>query len=382
MNHKLLLCLLALLLSVLSSRLPADSVPQRTYTFALFMPRFAGDTFWDLLGAFMQAACADLGVELRIFYGHDNARRYQQLVKQSLSGAGRVDAVFFQNFKETAPGLLQAASRARVPALLIDTGLNEKDRQRYGRPREHLSSWLGEFTPDNGEAGLDLALELLRQARERGLHDRHGKIPLLALAGETDLGSASYPRVRGLQLALRNQKDVILTDIQPAFWNDQQAAETLLSRQARYPVSPLIVWAANDPMALGAVAAARQLKLRPGHELLAGGIDWTAEALAAIARGELAASVGGHFMLGGWAAILVYDFLQGIDFAEESTEMRLRMDLLTQRNIGAYRRYFGAGDWSRIDFRRFSKSYTPGLKKYDFGLQAIMRQLPPTAPRH
>lgn len=378
---KYFLALSLALSSALALPSPVGQATQASYVFAVFMPRDPGDTFWDLLGAFMQAACEDLGVKLQIHYGHGDAKRFEALVQQAVSGPDKVDAVFFQNFKESAPRLLQLASEAQVPAMVIDSSLNEKDSEKYGKPREHFAYWVGDFVPDNEEAGLDLALELLRQARSKGLSDARGKTHLLALAGETDAGSASYPRVKGLKLAMHSQKNTILEEIQPAFWNQQLAKESFLNLYSRYPAESVVVWAANDPMALGALEAGQALKLVPGKNLLVGGIDWTEEAQQAIQSGRLSASVGGHFMLGGWAAILVYDYLRGIDFAEESAEMRLRMDILSQRNIDFYVRNFGHGEWGKIDFKRFSKSYSPQLKKYDFGLNAIIAQLQ-TADRH
>lgn len=375
MLKKSLFSLLLALVACLALSSPIGKATQTKYVFAIFMPRDPGDTFWDLVGAFMQAACEDLGVELQIHYGHGDARRFVQLVRAAVTGPHKVDAVFFQNYKETAPELLQIASAAQVPAMMIDTGLNEKDSEKYGKPREHFSAWVGEFTPDNEEAGLDLTLELLRQARDKGFADARGKLHLLALAGETDAGSASYPRVKGLKLAMHSQKNVILEEIQPAFWNQANAQEQFLQMYQRHSAAKVVVWAANDPMGLGAVSGGKSQRLVPDKTLLVGGTDWTTDAQAAIQKGQLAASVGGHFMLGGWAAILVYDYLKGIDFAEESAEMRLRMDMLSKRNIEVYIRNFGHGEWGKIDFKRFSKSYSPQLKKYDFGLNAIIQQL-------
>lgn len=375
MLKKLLVCFSLALACSLALSPPLGKASQARYVFALLIPREAGDTFWDLLSAFMQAACEDLGVELQVHYGHGEAERFVKLAAQAVSGPDKVDAIFFQNYKETAPKVLELASSAGVPALIIDTGLNEKDSETYGKPREHFKSWVGEFVPDNEEAGLDLSLELLRQARAQGFADARGKLNVLALAGETEPGSASYPRVKGLKLAMHSEQNAVLQGIQPAFWNQAKASDKLTELYERNPTAKVVVWAANDPMALGAVAAGKKLGLVPGKSLLVGGVDWTAEAQVAIQAGELAASSGGHFMLGGWGAVLLYDYLKGIDFAEESAEMRLRMDILSKRNIGFYVQNFGKGEWGKIDFKQFSKSYRPELKKYDFGLNAIIRQL-------
>lgn len=76
-----------------------------------------------------------------------------------------------------------------------------------------------------------------------------------------------------------------------------------------------IVWAANDPMALGAVEAARLSGAIPGSNFFVGGINWDEPALAAIKDGVLSVSVGGHFMTGGWELVMLYDYHHGRDFS-------------------------------------------------------------------
>ena len=59
-----------------------------------------------------------------------------------------------------------------------------------------------------------------------------------------------------------------------------------------------MIWAASDPMALGALAAAKQRNIAPGKDVHIGGLNWGTEALQKINTGEIAVMIGGHFMLG------------------------------------------------------------------------------------
>jgi hypothetical protein len=59
---------------------------------------------------------------------------------------------------------------------------------------------------------------------------------------------------------------------------------------------------------------------------------------------------------------------------------------LTRENVGQYLAAFGERDWDRIDFRAFSKACTPGLRRYRFSFEEVLRQQqqqqrpPTTAP--
>lgn len=341
-------------------------------TVALFLPRERGDSFWDLLSDFMAAACQDLGLKLRLYYAKNDPVLAKIQMQDATTGPHKVDGLVFQNFEETGPELLKIAEKNRVPALVIDTGIDGVARQKWGKPRQHLHFWLGEFIPDNEEAGYDLANYLIEQARQKGLHDSLGRVHLVGLSG-THLSHASIDRVKGLKIAVQNRDDVVLHHILPAYWKDTMAAQQFNYLWHLFPQQIHVGWGANDPMALGMLQAAQKSGLKPNQTFMAGGVDWTSDALKSILKGEMAASVGGHFMLGGWAAILMYDYFHGHDFAEESVDMRLRMDLLTKANIHQYASKFGSGNWQQIDFRRFSKAIRPGLQKYQFGLKALLQ---------
>lgn len=373
--HRLLPCLLLFCLGLGSAPAvrPAPPVTGRL-RLALFAPREADDTFWSMFRDFMQAACDDLGLELRVYYAHDDAATALKQVKAAVTGPDRVHGLVFQNFKKTALRFLETAEQAGVPAFMVDTGLDEADRLRVGKPRERFKFWLGEFLPENEEAGFDLANRLLDRARQLPNQDPLGKIQVIGLAGE-NLSNASGDRIKGLNIAVRGREDVVLQDMIPAYWKREWARQRTRELLRRQAPGIRVVWAANDPMALGAIDALRELGLRPGQDVLTGGVDWTADGLKAVKAGVMDATVGGHFMQGAWAAVLLYDYFHGLDFAGESVEMRLRMQILDRSNIERYLRHFASGQWGQIDFRTFSKVANPRRQKYDFSLRALLEHL-------
>jgi ABC-type sugar transport system substrate-binding protein len=124
-------------------------------------------------------------------------------------------------------------------------------------------------------------------------------------------------------------------------------------------------------MALGVIEAIKQLRLKPGQDILVGSIDWIPAALEAIQRGELAVSLGGHYWESAWSAILLYDYLRGHDFSGEALAFFSSMGLLTRKNIDQHLRHTRKGreqGWVSIDFKKWSKAYHPRHAPYQFDL--------------
>ncbi len=148
----------------------------------------------------------------------------------------------------------------------------------------------------------------------------------------------------------------------------QKAAGLLL----RYPETT-IVWAASDFISLGAIDAIEQLGKSPGIDILTGGIDWTDRGLQSVYEKRMTVTVGGHFMEGAWALILLHDYHHGIDFSDShGVWLKTKMEALTSDNVHPYLQQFGTHNWNQIDFKQFSKFHNPQLTHYRFGLSHIL----------
>jgi hypothetical protein len=51
------------------------------------------------------------------------------------------------------------------------------------------------------------------------------------------------------------------------------------------------------------------------------------------------------------------------------------MQMVTAENAEHYIQLLSHPDWSRIDFKQFSKVYNKSLAKYDFSFETIAKQL-------
>ena len=86
---------------------------------------------------------------------------------------------------------------------------------------------------------------------------------------------------------------------------------------------------------------------------------------------------GGHFLVGAWAMVILRDYHDGRDFAEEDVRLQFPMGAF---DLPVARRFpeIGKVDWRKVDFTRFSKTRNPAVTRYNFTPDAVLSQLPST----
>lgn len=362
-RHLLLGAFFSLVLS--SGCLAADNM-----SVAFLNPGGEGDAFFDMMAEFMQATADDLGVDLEVIYcDRDHIKMHDEGMKL-LNRSRLPEYLILVNEKNAAAELLSMASNKGVKVALVNEGLQSRDKKRLGSPGQVLKNWVLEFLPDDFQAGRMLADALIAKARALGLKDRSGLVKVVGIAGTYQTGSSSN-RVEGLRAAVRRNPDAMLLQVVPAYWEEAKAAEVASGLLGRYPGTN-VIWAASDLMAKGAHAAFHEGD-GDAENHITGGIDWAEFALHEVKDGRLAATVGGHFMDGGWALVMLYDLHHGNVLP--SVRFSSDFSLITEENVNEYLRYFGDHDWSVIDFTRFSKHRNARLEAYRFGLKPVMNQL-------
>jgi len=369
MIHNKIYCLskrLCLCFLILMSVAPF-SFAEKTYKIAFFSP-YATDSFWKLSQCFMRAACNDLGFELKIY---DSFANHNKMVKQFQEAIknDKPDAVLFQNLKKNADTMIKIAELGKVYCFLFNSGLTRKQYEQMGLPRQLFNYWLGEMLPDDERAGYKLANILIDKSKEKN----HGIINISGISGIRSHGAAAE-RENGLIRAIKGRNDVNLYRIVPGRWEKERAKQSVKQLMKKYP-DTTVVWTASDNMALGVAEGLKEMGLKAGKNVMTGGFDWGYDALKSIQKGEITASIGGHFMDGGWIMVLLYDNFNGFDFASENIRMTSQMNAITKDNVNAYLKIVETPGWEeKIDFRKFSKRHNPNLKKYDFSLEAVLSQ--------
>lgn len=75
----------------------------------------------------------------------------------------------------------------------------------------------------------------------------------------------------------------------------------------------------------------------------------------------------------GWGLILFYDYLNGKDFASESTMFKSAMKPLTDKNVDIFPYLEEENCWEKVNFRSYTKVLNPKLKQYRFDLTILLR---------
>lgn len=331
---------------------------------ALFVPH--KDPFWREFRRFMRAACEQLELEFEVHLAHNNREEMKAQLRAAVTASDPVDVVVFQNFKQCGPDLLRLAQEAGVAAFLCNADVEPEE---CGGPRERFPRWIGTMVPDNEGSGYDLAVLLADAARQRGLSDAEGKVHMIALAGiVSDESSAAH--VRGLERAVRERSDIVLHQVTPTDWSEAEGELKSATLLRRYPQAS-VVWTASAPLALSAIRSLRSVGRRPGEDCLVGGFDWTSETLGAVKEGSLYATIGGHFMEGGWVAVLLSDYLGGRDFGPQRRSFATPMRAITQENVQRFLPAIRAARWDEVDFQ----AYRGGSADYSFDPVAVLDEL-------
>ncbi|MCP4296644.1 MAG: substrate-binding domain-containing protein [Proteobacteria bacterium] len=365
----LILILLVCFLSLDSTKLIGQTNQEKKIHLAMFTTRAEGDPFWGIFVLFMQEAAQDLKIRLDVYYANSNVIRLRKQIKEAISN--QVDALIFPNFKKGGASFLKIAEESETPAFLVNQGISE---EFVGLPRERYKYWIGEFLPDEEDAGYQLAKLLIKAADQAGKMDSRGLIQVIGIEGILS-DTASVKRVQGLRRAVEeNPKKIILRQVVPANWvaRDAEVSHSIL--KYRYP-ELTVAWAASDHMAKGIQRAAKKLNQIAGKDFFTGGIDWSIDGIQGVKEGWMTATLGGHFMEGAWVVVMLYDYLNKKDFEDTGLRHRLPMFPITNNNVDFFQKHFRPEDWSKIDFTKFSRVLNPQQKTYNFGLKSVLQQL-------
>lgn len=328
--------------------------------------------FWLSVSSFMTAAAEQLNIDLEILYSERDHILMQQQARDVAARNVLPDYLIVVNEKLAADDMVKVADRAGLKVFVMLNIFEGDQAKEMGAPREKYTNWIGSLIPDNYIAGSLVAREIIDEATRRNVH-RNGRLKLLAIAGDP-VTQASVQRVKGMRKTVSEYPYVELEQVFIGHWRQDITRRQTPIALSRYPETGAI-WAANDPMAEGAIEGAIEAKRQPGRDIFIGGINWDAPALARIQDGSLAVSVGGHFMTGGWALVLLYDYHHGKDFADEGVALQRQIfGILNRNNIDTFLTTFEDRNWSKVDFWKFSKVLNPHLIQYDFNTQLVLEQ--------
>lgn len=146
-------------------------------------------------------------------------------------------------------------------------------------------------------------------------------------------------RKAGLDQMISGNRACTLLDYQPANWDSSTAFEVTRLWLAKYRGQVNGIWAANDPMALGAIEALRVYRLI--GKIPVTGIDGFPDAISSLRSEELTATVPWDaFYEGGTGSAIAFNSRRGfMDPAQEPEEHRVfsvAPEVLTKENVEQY----------------------------------------------
>jgi ABC-type sugar transport system substrate-binding protein len=310
--------------------------------------------FWNAYVEFMQKGADELGVDL-VVLNADN--KPDQMIKglEDLVAQG-VDGIIFTPYWATAVPGLTMAKDANIPVIMTDSYADFP-------PQDALfPNYLAFVGPSDRDAGRQMA-EALFAAIEPS---EDGK-KYIAVVNGTAGTSVAIDRRAGLQDALDANPDVVVVgEVDGNFVRD--TSQTVF--ESLWQGNPNVqgVWAANGGTATGVMAAITNAGKKPGEDIVVVAMDLNPENVDAVEKGELLFDIGGHWLQGGFALVMLYDHLNGHGIPADVANVKLDLLPLTQDRVAQFRSDFPNGV-PVYDFKARSKSHNPDAETAVFEMK-------------
>ena len=244
--------------------------------------------FWFEVSQLMRDAAKDFDLDLTIHYANRNHIEMKSLVAKAIKA--KPDMLILVDEKSVLTQQLLSLKHISTPIYFL---LNRPSEQELNRLIDHGINIAGSVVPDNKQSGQLLAEKLIEKAQHTA--------NILAINGDYTT-HAALDREQGLEQSVQTHDNANITAKTVANWSATQAYRQSLgyfSHQSNINM----VWAANDAMALGAIAALDELNKR--KDVLVGAINWPLRVVAE----KIDVTIGGHVTLGALAIVNVHDLL-------------------------------------------------------------------------
>ena len=339
---------------------------QEPMRIAFINPGYGDRGFWKDVRDTMQAAADQFGYELIVFDSDRDWKKMTESATKAFALQPLPDYIIAVNEHQQGTRIILEANGRGIPVIMLLNDLTEAQKNTYGRPVKDIENWILTLTPDNERAGFEIAKSLVDGALQANNDPSPDALCLLSIAGDRKT-PASLQRLDGLDRALRQFP--ILKELRRivANWSFDEAyrqTSAWLSRGGCIDA----VWAANDDIALGAIAALEDAGRLPGKDVFVGGLNWSSEGLKNVADGKMTLTHGGHFFAGAWVMVLLHDYINGVQTIKDHPEISFKMEAITRTNIADFEEVLMMRDWRKIDFTRFSLANSRSGAEYNFGL--------------
>lgn len=337
----------------------AVTLAQDRPTVGIIVPTLDSE-FWNRYVAFTQAGADQLGVDLVVLNADNKPDQVTKFTQDLV--ARQVDGIISVGYWSSARSTIMFAQRASIPVVITDTYPD------FNPQSDGYANYLAYVGPSDLDAGYNMGKALLSSLKPGA----DGKV-IIGVVNGTPGTSVAIDRRKGLDQAISEfgaDKVTIVGEVQGNFVREE--AQTAF--EALYQGNPQLqgVFAANDPMAMGVIAALDRLGKAPGKDVLVVGMDLNGSNVEAMKAGKQLFSIGGHWLQGGIGLLIMYDHLKGFPIAPEQASFRLKLLPMTQADVPRFERDFPGGQ-PNFDFKAHSKAYNKDAPAPDTIGAAVLR---------
>ena len=241
----------------------------------------------------IKSSAAEQGIELKF---SDAQQKQENQIKALRSFiAQKVDVIAFSPVVESGWGpVLREAKAAKIPVILTDRSVNEKDD----------SLWVSFMGSDFVEEGRKAGRWLLDNVKNPG------DVNIVELQGT--VGSApAIDRKKGFEEIIKAQPRLKIIRSQTGEFTRAKGKEVMEAFLKAEGKKINVLYAHNDDMAIGAIQAIEEAGLKPGKDIVIISIDAVKGAFQAMMAGKLNVSVECSPLLGPQLMSAVKDVLAG-----------------------------------------------------------------------
>lgn len=298
--------------------------------------------FWNRDIAFLQTGASQLGVKLVVLNADNKPDQMTQAAQDLV--ARKVDGIISVGYWSTAPATIRFAKRANIPVIIVDT------YPPFAPLSGERTNYIAFVGPSDFDSGYRMGKALLAAVKP----GPDGK-KVIGVVNGTAGTSVAIDRRKGFQKAVDEDSSVrIVGEVDGNFVRDtsQTAFESL------YQGHPDItgVWCGNDPTAMGVLAALKSKGKVPGKDVIVVGMDLNPENVEEVKNGEQIFDIGGHWVQGGIALEIMYNYLHGMKLPADQANIKLKLLPMTRADVPRFERDFPGGQ-PNYDFKAHSKVY-------------------------
>ena len=300
--------------------------------------------FWNRYVAFTKTGAEQLGAKLVILNADNKPDNMVQFTQDLV--ARRVDGIISVGYWSSAPPTIAFARRANIPVVIADSYPD------FAPQSEKAPNYIAFVGPSDLDAGYHMGRALLD-----GLKPGPNGKKVIGVVNGTPGTSVAIDRRKGLDQAIKEAGADTVTisgEVQGNFTRD----EAMTAFQSLYQGHGEIkgVFSANDPMAMGVIAALERAGKAPGQDVIVVGMDLNGSNVDAVKAGKQVFDIGGHWLQGGIGLLIMYDYLHGSKIPADQANFKLKLLPMTQADVPRFEKDFPGGQ-PNFDFKAHSKVY-------------------------